>query len=82
MATTIWSSCIGYIITSILSCHVYYDHADQNAPYWVSIGLLTATTLSSISKSHGSPKINFTALKEEAPRNILSKINFNQSILF
>ena len=44
MATTIWSSCIGYIIMSTLSCHVYYDHTDQNAPYWVSIGLLTCTS--------------------------------------
>ena len=29
---------------STLSCHVYYDHTDQNAPYWVSIGLLTCTS--------------------------------------
>ena len=75
MATTIWSSCICYIIMSTLSCHVYYD---QNAPYWVSIGLLTCTSHLTaitfhqvrISNSHGSPKINFTALKEEAPKNI------------
>ena len=44
MATTIWSSCIGYIIISTLSCHVYYDHTDQNTPYLVSIGLLTCTS--------------------------------------
>ena len=37
---------------------------------------------SSISKSHGSPKINFTALKEEAPKNIQSKINLNQNNFF
>ena len=37
--------------------------------------------LSSISNSHGSPKIKFTALKEEAPKNIYSKFNLNQNIL-
>ena len=28
------------------NCHVmfYHDHTDQNAPYWVSIGLLTCTS--------------------------------------
>ena len=30
MATTIWSSCIGYIIMSTLSCHVYEGHTYQN----------------------------------------------------
>ena len=44
MATTIWSSCIGYIIMSTLSYHVYYDHTDQDAPYWVSIRLSTWTS--------------------------------------
>ena len=60
MATTIWS---GYIIMSTLSCHVYYDHTDQDAPYWVSIWVVNLHIspnchyiLSSISKSHGSPK--------------------------
>ena len=37
MATTIWSSCIGYIIMSTLSCDVYEAQSDQNAPYWVSL---------------------------------------------
>ena len=41
MTTTVWSSCIGYIIMSALSRHVFYDHTDQDAPYWISIGLLT-----------------------------------------
>ena len=38
------SLCIGYIIMSTLSCNVYYNHTDQDAPYWVSIGLLTCTS--------------------------------------
>ena len=29
---------------STLSCYVYYDLTDQNARYWVSIGLLTCTS--------------------------------------
>ena len=28
---------------STLTCHVH-DRTDQNAPYWVSIGLLTCTS--------------------------------------
>ena len=51
-------------------------------PYWVSIRLitctspLTASTLSSISESHGSPKTNFTALKEKALNGCKSKHPF------
>jgi len=58
-----------------LSCHVYYDHIDQNAPYWVSIRLtcLTAVTFQ-VSKSHGSPKTNFTACTQrECPKEHLVK---------
>ena len=56
MATTIWSLCIGYIIVSTLLCHVYYDHTDQDAPFWVSIGLLTYTShLNAITFCQESP---------------------------
>ena len=32
MATTTWSSSIGHIIMSTLSCHAYEGHTDKNAP--------------------------------------------------
>ena len=38
--------------------------------------------LSSISESHGSPKTNFTALKEKVPKNIQQKMDANQNICF
>ena len=70
MATTIWSSCIGYIIMSTLSCHVHYDHTDQNAPYWVSIGLLTCTSpLTAITFCQVSPN------PMAVPKSILLHLN-------
>ena len=55
-----------------LSCHVYEDHTDQNAPLsgkytvdYLHISPNCHYILPSISESHGSPKTNFTALKEK-----------------
>ena len=69
MATTTWSSCIGHIIMSTLLCHVYIGHTDQNAPLlgkyrvdYLHIFPTCCYVLSSISKSHGSPKTNFCTL--------------------
>ena len=77
MATTTWSLSIGHIIMSTLLCHIYEGHADQNAPlsgkYTVDYFHISPNCqyiLSSISEFHGSPKTNFTALKEKAPKNI------------
>ena len=77
MATTTWSLSIGHIIMSTLSCHIYEGHTDQNAPLsgkytvdYLHISPNCQYILSSISESHGSPKANFTALKEKAPKNI------------
>ena len=77
MATTTWSISIGHIIMSTLSCHIFEGHTDQNAPLlgryrvdYLHISPNSQYILSSISESHGSPKIKFTALKEKAPKNI------------
>ena len=77
MATTTWSLSIGHIIMSTLSCHIYEGHTDQNAPLsgkytvdYLHISPNCQYILSSISESHGSPKTNFTALKEKVPKNI------------
>ena len=65
-----------------LSCHVYEGHTDQNAPYWVSLGLITCTpsltviTFCQVSPNPMAvPKPLFTALKEKA-------LNLNQNIHF
>ena len=57
--------------------HIYEGHTDQNAPLsgkytvdYLHISHNCQYILSSISESHGSPKTNFTALKEKAPKNI------------
>ena len=70
MATTTWSSSIGHIIMSTFPCHIYEGHTDQNAPLagryrvvYLHISPNCHHILSSISKSHGSPKTNFTTLK-------------------
>ena len=77
MATTTLSPSIGHIVMSILPCHIYKGHTDQNAPllgkYRVDYLLISPNChyiLSSISESHGSPKTNFNALKEKALKNI------------
>jgi len=58
---------------SALSCHVIMIMLIKMGKYRV-VNLYISPSChyipSSISKSHGSPKINFTALKEEAPKNI------------
>ena len=76
LATTT-SSSIDNIIMSTLSCHIYEGHTDQNAPLsgkyrvdYLHISPNRQYILSSIFESHGSPKTNFTALKEKAPKNI------------
>ena len=66
MATTTWSSSIGHIIMSILSCHIYEGHTNQNA----SLSGKYMVDYLHISEFHGSPKTNFTALKEKDPKNI------------
>ena len=62
-----------YIIMSTLSCHVYDDHTDQDAPYcsvvYLHISPNCYYSLSNISV----PKPIFTALKEKAPKNIYSQ---------
>ena len=89
MVATTWSSSIGHIIMSTLSRHIYEGHTDQNAPLsgkcrvdYLHISPNCHYILSSISESHGSPKTNFTALKEKAPKNIYQKIDSNQNIRF
>ena len=43
MATTTWS-CIGHIIMSNLSCHIYKGHLIKMHPYRVSIVLITCSS--------------------------------------
>ena len=77
MATTTWPSSIGHINMS--TCRVMFTRVIliEMHPYQVkySVDYLHISPNcqyipSSISESHGSPKTNFTALKEKGPKNI------------
>ena len=73
---------------STLPCHVYYDHTDEDAPYWVSIGLLTCTspliaiTFRQVSPNPMAVSKSILLHLKRRPQRTFSQINLNQNILF